>query len=388
MSNKKVAICGAGLSGLACAMELKNKGIPFHVFEKTDRVGGRVKTDHVDGFLLEHGFQVFLTSYQLGPYFLDYSQLQLQNFSPGAQIFHQDQFRVLSDPLRDPQNILPTLFSPLASLKDKFLTLKLIFQTRSDYGDLSSSKTAMSFLESFGFSQSYIKNFFIPFFSGVFLTKDLSVSSQYFSYLFNRFSKANATLPLLGMEQIPKQMSQVIGDENITLNSNPSRAELQSQGYTEVVEAFPSGDLTDADFFNVTTHYFKTTSTQWVSPMLYLNGDSTGPVNHVACLTAVSSEYAPKGWHLFSVNVLEGLQGEVKEHLKELFGFKEVESWELIRSYAIKRALPKRPLYGKRDWVREHEGLSIYSCGDFMESASIQGALTSGKKTAEVIAQD
>jgi len=100
----KIAVVGADLSGLACAMELKKNGIIPKVFEKTDKVGGRVKTDLVDGFLLDHGFQVFLPSYDMGRYFLNYEGLDLKKFHRGARIHWSGDFHELSDP-RSHRNI-------------------------------------------------------------------------------------------------------------------------------------------------------------------------------------------------------------------------------------------------------------------------------------------
>ena len=54
----EVAIVGAGLAGLCCARRLQEKGISFQILEASDGIGGRVRTDHVAGFLLDRGFQL------------------------------------------------------------------------------------------------------------------------------------------------------------------------------------------------------------------------------------------------------------------------------------------------------------------------------------------
>ncbi len=53
--SKKVAVIGAGLTGLTTAYYLKKKGIDFQVFEKSDRVGGVIQTVKKDGFMYENG---------------------------------------------------------------------------------------------------------------------------------------------------------------------------------------------------------------------------------------------------------------------------------------------------------------------------------------------
>ena len=49
----KIAIIGAGLSGLTTAFYLKRHGIPFKVFEKADRAGGVIQTIEENGFTVE-----------------------------------------------------------------------------------------------------------------------------------------------------------------------------------------------------------------------------------------------------------------------------------------------------------------------------------------------
>lgn len=70
---KEAIIIGAGIAGLNAAAILSKAGIPVTVLEAQDTVGGRVQTDIVDGFLLDHGFQIFLTSYPEAKASLDYA---------------------------------------------------------------------------------------------------------------------------------------------------------------------------------------------------------------------------------------------------------------------------------------------------------------------------
>ena len=81
-----VVIVGAGLSGLCCARRLHELGICFLLLEASDGVGGRIRTDVVNGFRLDRGFQVFLTSYPEAKRILDYDALRLTPFLPGALV--------------------------------------------------------------------------------------------------------------------------------------------------------------------------------------------------------------------------------------------------------------------------------------------------------------
>jgi len=381
---KKVAIVGAGLSGLACGLELKRAGAEVSIFDTQSEVGGRVRTDAVDGFLLDHGFQVFLPSYELGPHFLNYEKLEMKAFAPGAEIYKQGAFYKISDPLRDPKGLLPTLISPLASFKDKLLILKFILGKGIDYKDVGAGDTALNYLKSFGFSQKFIQGFFMPFFSGVFLNRDLSVSEDFFRYLFQKFSEGYASLPAVGMKGLPEQMALEIGPSSIYLNHKVDLSTFTKTDFDHCVWANGSPVSGEAPraYNTVTTHYYKTQSTAWAGKTLYLNGGSEGPVNHVACLTAVQPSYAPEGWHLFSVNSLIESTAGLEDHLCEIFGKVEIDQWEHLKSYSIKKALPKKTEFGRQN-PRNEDG--IFLCGDHMETASIQGALQSGLRVAQEI---
>ena len=63
MANARVVIVGGGVAGLVCARTLHEQGVSFHLLESADVVGGRVRTDTLNGFLLDRGFQVLLDSY-------------------------------------------------------------------------------------------------------------------------------------------------------------------------------------------------------------------------------------------------------------------------------------------------------------------------------------
>src|SRR5919112_2912367 len=105
----KVIVVGAGLAGLTCAKVLTERGAEVVLFEASDGVGGRVRTDERDGFLLDRGFQVYFTSYPAARRHLDHEALGLRVFDPGAIVWCDGERSVLSDPLRGPKALLPTL---------------------------------------------------------------------------------------------------------------------------------------------------------------------------------------------------------------------------------------------------------------------------------------
>ena len=125
----KIIVVGARLAGLTCAKVLTERSHEVAVFEASDGVGGRVRTDEKDGFLLDRGFQVYFTAYPVARRHLDHAALDLRAFDPGAIVYRGREGSVLSDPLRDPGALVPSLLSEAASFGDKLRTLGLVAKT-------------------------------------------------------------------------------------------------------------------------------------------------------------------------------------------------------------------------------------------------------------------
>src|ERR1039457_5882914 len=123
--NRDVIVVGAGVSGLVAAVELQRRGLSVHVVEASNDIGGRVRTDKVDGFLLDRGFQVLLTAYPEARRCLNFEALDLREFEPGAIVRQNGRFHTISDPIRRPRNVLPSGFAPLGTFNDKLLIARL-----------------------------------------------------------------------------------------------------------------------------------------------------------------------------------------------------------------------------------------------------------------------
>ena len=205
-----VLIVGAGLAGLCCARRLHQQGKRFLIVEASDGIGGRIRTDMVQGFRLDRGFQVFLTSYPEAMQQLDYKALRLKPFLPGALVRYRGRFHQLADPWRRPSAILPSMISPIGSFADKLRVARLRFRLlrgRVEDRFQDPETTTIQALQESGFSDSMIDRFFRPFLGGIFLDQELQTSSRMFQFVFRMFSLGNACLPEEGMEAIPRQLA-------------------------------------------------------------------------------------------------------------------------------------------------------------------------------------
>jgi phytoene dehydrogenase-like protein len=115
----EVIVFGGGLAGLCCALKLQDNGIPFLLLEASDGVGGRVRTDRMEEFLLDRGFQVLLTAYPEAQRVLDYKALELHAFYPGAMVRFGGKFHKVADPWRHPLEALKGAVSPAGAFGDK-----------------------------------------------------------------------------------------------------------------------------------------------------------------------------------------------------------------------------------------------------------------------------
>ncbi|HTK74805.1 MAG TPA: NAD(P)/FAD-dependent oxidoreductase [Gemmataceae bacterium] len=415
MTEPAVLIVGAGLAGLACARRLREVGISFQIFEASDGVGGRVRTDTLDGFRLDRGFQFLLTAYPEAQRMLDYAALDLRTFSPGVLIRHLGRFHRIVDPRRSPLSGLKSILSPIGSVADKWRLWSLDAKVRAGKVEDQFARPeglTLDFLRWGGrFSDAMIDRFFRPFCASLFLERDLVTSSRLFRFMFRMFVEGAMTVPALGMGAIPAQLAAALPAESIRVNTRveaaePSKVILSGGGVltpNAVVVATDGptakrllGDrVLDCGSRSVTCLYFAATVSPLKQPILALDGDGTGPVNHLAVMSDVVPAYAPGGQALVSASVLGGpseddatLESKVREQLVSWFG-PAVQKWRHLRTYRIRHAIPDQTapaLDVPERPVKLAPGLFV--CGAHRENATINGALASGFRAAQVVAED
>ena len=400
---------GGGLAGLVCASNLHKLGISCQLLEASDQIGGRVRTDEVDGFLLDRGFQVFLTAYPEALATLDYEQLELCRFEPGAMIRYHGKFHRFSDPWRRPQHAISTALSPAGTLADKFRIAS--FRKHTTRGQLEdiynrAEQTTIALLRQRGFSDVVIERFFRPFLGGVFLDGDLHTSSRMCEFVFRMFSQGDAALPARGMGEIPRQLARHLPPDVVRTNTAVESIEhtnvILSSGERlsarAVIVATPApiarrllGDPHPADGRSVSCLYFAAPQPPLKESILVLNGDGKGPINNLCVPSQVSSKYAPNGQSLVSVTVLgqdsdeQRLLEQVHAQLQEWFGT-TAETWRHLKTYSISYALPAQSPPALQPVAKStRHGEGVFVCGDHCDTGSINGAMASGRRAAEAV---
>jgi len=402
-----VLIVGAGLAGLTCARELLRAGLTPLVIEAADRVGGRVWTDAVDGFLLDRGFQVLLTAYPTTREVLDYDRLDLRPFEPGALVRVGDGFVSVSDPFRRPSEAVATLLAPIGSLADKsrIARLSLSLRRRSVEEILDAREyTTLERLSELGFGTEMIEGFFRPFLGGVFLDASLQTSSRMFEFVFKMFGAGPVAVPADGMGALPAQLAEGLPEEIIRTNTRAVSVTSESvrlesgdslAARAVVVATDPSTTRRLADLDDVPTYlpalcwYFEADEPPVDRGILVLDGEGSGPVTNLAVMSQVSDRYAPPGRHLVSATVLgerqpaPELRREVRAQMRDWYG-PAAEDWREIRAYPINEALPDQSLSAGGVAPRPiRTGNGLYVCGDHRVHGSIEGAIQSGLAVAE-----
>jgi phytoene dehydrogenase-like protein len=404
-----VLVVGAGLSGLACALHLSEAGVPTLLMEASDGVGGRVRTDVVAGFRLDRGFQVLLSAYPETRRVLDYGALDLRSFRPGALVRRGGRFHELSDPWRRPSRALSTLLSDIGTFADRLRMARYRARVRS--GSLAAllqrpEITALQRLRDQGFSQTMIDAFFRPLFGGVLLDRSLSASSRMLDFVFRMMAQGDVALPSAGMGAIPQQIARRLPGGTVRLRSRvvsatPREVRLES-GETIAARAVVvategpeasrlTGQLPTPASRSVVTLYFASERAPIAEPLLILDGDGRGPVNNLCFASQVAHSYAPPGAVLVSASVVEGegasasLEERVRAQLTEWFGA-EVAEWQLLRVYRIPHAQPDQtpPALEPVERPVTLPG-GLFVCGDHRDTASLHGALLSGRRAAEAV---
>lgn len=401
-----VVVIGGGLAGLACALDLSRAGLHVELHEAGDEVGGRMRTDHRDGFVLDRGFQVFNTAYPQVKRRLPLRDLRLRPFTPGVLAHTPTGVARLTDPTRRPReagNLLPGRvlgardLAALAALTARDMLAPPALLKRG--GDRSTADA----LSGSGLSAEAVDHLLRPFLSGVFLDKKLETSARFFHLVWRSMARGTLCLPARGIGSVPRLLADRLPDGTVRLESpvaavteggvllrdgteRPAEVVVVATDAAGAARLLPGLPVPRGR--TVTTYYHAAETSPLPEPTLVV--DSTLAVLNTCVLTEVTTTYAPPGTALVSTSVLggdpPGAEVAVRRRLAELYGT-DTSPWRLVATYTLVDALPAmRPPWPLSRSTRFAKGR--YVCGDHRATGSVQGALASGSRAAREVLAD
>jgi phytoene dehydrogenase-like protein len=399
-----VVIVGAGLAGLSAAREIQRHGLSVIVLESSDAVGGRVRTDMVDGFQLDRGFQVMLTAYPELQTQVDMRALDLRPFDPGALVWRNGKGHAVSDPFRKPQTLATTAFAPIGSVFDKarIVVLRARVMRRKPAALLGGQDVSTDVaLRAFGFSTKIINRFFRPLFGGIQLDPHLATSRRMFDVIFRSLSEGQSVLPSRGMHALPLQMASRLSEGTVHLNTRVSAVDgakvtlvsgesISARAVVVATDGPTASSLLGIPLVEsrkVGCVYFSADTPPTKEKYVVLDGTGNGPVLNVAVISNVAPSYAPADKHLIVAalpGVTDGdLEAMSREQLRSWWG-PQVDDWKHLRTYVINHGGPvQKPPFSPKQRVDLGNGLFV--CGDHRDTGSIQGAMFSGRRCGEAV---
>ena len=398
-SSKQVYVVGAGISGLIAALELEQAGFEPIILEKSEGVGGRVRTVEIEDYRLDIGFQVLLSAYPLVNKYLDMNALGLQKLASGAQILVNGKRYRIGDPTRDLGALLPTVFANIGSVADKFrillLNQRLKRKTIEEIFD-SPEFTTLEYLEGLGFSKKIIDRFFRPFFAGIFLEPSLRTSSRMFEFVYKMFGEGYATIPANGIGALSEQLKSKLTRTEIRLQTPVNRV-TNEDIVLDSGEVLPHSGVIITGDASALVHNMKDQHIRWKSCLnLYFEVDKTSIPAHTIALIADAGKRAnnlyaftdAKGREIVSVTCLEydGLPSDQiqKEVEQELHVYCGVSQLKHITTFDIPQALPDLQNLKTTSSPSESQLTDqIFLAGDVLFNGSLNAAMESGRLAAE-----
>ncbi|MFF9624653.1 NAD(P)/FAD-dependent oxidoreductase [Streptomyces griseosporeus] len=401
-----VLVVGAGLAGLACAADLLARGVGVRVVEASDGVGGRMRSDRVEGFVVDRGFQVCNTSYPQVRRRLSLRGLGLRPFTPGVIVHTGAGPLRFTDPTRRPGSLADLLRGRLAGTRDLLAVGALSARDmlapprRLRAGAETTTRTALA---DAGVSDTFVERFFRPFLSGVFLEDELETSSRVFHLVWRSMLRGTLCLPAGGIGAVPDALAaalprgtvrletpveQLTEDGAVTADGTelPARAVVVATGPGPLARLLP--DVDRPGYRVVTTYYHVAPRSPLGEPTLLL--DVRRRFLNTCVLSDVVPSHAPPGHALIATSVLgpdrEGREPAVRAALDEVYG-RPTAAWDLLTVRTVTDALPAMPPPQPLSRT-SRVGPGRYVCGDHRATGSVQGALASGARAAREVLSD
>lgn len=399
-----VVIVGGGLAGLAAARRLDRAGVEWLLVEGSDRLGGRVATDVIDGWRLDRGFQVLNTAYPRVPALVDIDALDMRYFTAGVLVRRAGGLHRLEHPLREPRAAAQTLGSRVGSFADRLKFAAFAARCATYPVEkllLEPEVTAQAALRKAGISHRMIEEVLRPFLSGVLADRPLDTSSHVLAMIMRSFARGRIGVPAGGMAALPAAIAGPLPYPQVLVNAAvlslgpgmvvTTGGEVRCRAIIVATDPVAASQLLPQiprpDMRGLTTYYFGAPQAPLAEPTLLLDGDRREIIANTMVMSNAAPEYAPAGKSLIAASTVgvaapsSASETVIRVELARLYGV-PTDDWELLEVVALPHALPvANPPQGiLRKPVSLGNGLFV--AGDHRDSPSIQGALASGWRTA------
>lgn len=400
-----VVVVGAGLAGLHAALTVQAAGRQVLVVDAADAVGGRVRTDEVDGLLLDRGFQILNPSYPELQSLDILEELDLRRFDAGIMVALEHGIERIGDPIRKPQWLLSTIGAHIGDPKAKARLVLAIVQNWLG-GSLGQpaprAGSVADALRADGVDAITYDRVLRPFLTGVFLDDPAHVAAGYGDFVLRSFVQGTPAVPSRGMGALPRALAMRLQPGTVRLNTRVHgvhgggvETDAGRIGASQVIVAvdpqqaaawFPQMQVPATR--SCTTWYHVTTAPPTTERAILVDGLGRGPVINSVAISKVAPSYASRGRTLMSSTTL-GIdasaeqEATVRRHLGQMWGT-STHGWELVRAQVVEQALPALgvtdPMFRPID-----AGDGVWLAGDHRDTPSQQGALVSGRRTAQAV---
>ena len=380
----EVLVVGAGLAGLSAAITLQSAGVDVRVIESSDRAGGRVASDVIDGFICDRGFQLINAKY---PAVQELDVIKELDFLPAPRVIEVS-LGEKRHPIGDPRQVPWTAFNrETGSIPEKIALLRFI---------AGKAKQDQSIAEALRSTGTCYDRVLRPFLQGVFLTDPENVDAVYGRSIIKSFVNGQPGLPSAGVGELPKALAKRV--ENIVYRSQVESIKQGSvrtnQGTFTAEKILIATDATTATqllglaevprMAGCITWYHATSNNPSGNGHLVVDGQRRGPIINSLVISDIAKKYAPAGQHLISTTTdLNVTESDVRRHLAILWRT-STHGWQFIAKYEIPAALPIHNVgraLSQGMKINDHH----FVAGDHRTVPSQQGALFSGRLAAELI---
>ncbi|MGC8480709.1 MAG: FAD-dependent oxidoreductase [Acidimicrobiales bacterium] len=402
VGDTQVLIVGAGLAGLSCAVVLDGLSIPYQIVDASDRPGGKLRTDAMDGYLIDRGFHVVLPDYPEARRFFTERDLELQYFTRGLlvddvmgtpSLLSVEDIGAIIEAVRGTVNPIDAAMA----LRNLGRALPQILRA-GNAGRLSMADVLALLPRGMRARYGVLE----PLLRGITCAPDLSVPARFGLEVLTAMIRGGVGVPSTGIERLPIVLANRLR-QGVTRGVSVSRVDshgavLEDGSRINADITVVATDATSAErllggfrapeYHRVNFAYFESESPLLSARAVYVPSVRHSSILTVADISHIAPAYARTGKNLVSVSYQENERVSLEDFTTEVIRVTGTnQRLELVAHGSIEHALPVIDVGRASRPDRSVFAKNIYLAGDYLEEPSINGALCSGRRAARAIAR-